>query len=89
MSGGSTICPDTESRCDRPSRRSINPWGMASLSIEIPACRPMIASTRFVCAHESIAHPLFKRAFIRASARDAVGRMTRNQKKKNAGKKLC
>lgn len=28
--------------------------------------------TRFVCAHESIAHPDFKRAFIRASARDAV-----------------
>ena len=28
--------------------------------------------TRFVCAHESIAHPRFKRAFIRASARDAV-----------------
>jgi enoyl-[acyl-carrier protein] reductase II len=28
--------------------------------------------TRFVCAEESIAHPLFKRAFIRASARDAV-----------------
>jgi enoyl-[acyl-carrier protein] reductase II len=28
--------------------------------------------TRFVCAQESIAHPLFKRAFIRASARDAV-----------------
>jgi enoyl-[acyl-carrier protein] reductase II len=28
--------------------------------------------TRFVCARESIAHPLFKRAFIRASARDAV-----------------
>jgi enoyl-[acyl-carrier protein] reductase II len=28
--------------------------------------------TRFVCANESIAHPLFKRAFIRASARDAV-----------------
>jgi enoyl-[acyl-carrier protein] reductase II len=28
--------------------------------------------TRFVCAHESIAHPLFKRAFIRAAARDAV-----------------
>jgi enoyl-[acyl-carrier protein] reductase II len=28
--------------------------------------------TRFVCAKESIAHPLFKRAFIRASARDAV-----------------
>jgi enoyl-[acyl-carrier protein] reductase II len=28
--------------------------------------------TRFVCAHESIAHPDFKRAFIRAAARDAV-----------------
>src|SRR5713226_3209147 len=28
--------------------------------------------TRFVCAHESIAHPRFKRAFIRAAARDAV-----------------
>lgn len=28
--------------------------------------------TRFVCAGESIAHPRFKRAFIRATARDAV-----------------
>ena len=28
--------------------------------------------TRFVCATESIAHPNFKRAFIRASARDAI-----------------
>jgi enoyl-[acyl-carrier protein] reductase II len=28
--------------------------------------------TRFVCAHECIAHPKFKQAFIRASARDAV-----------------
>lgn len=28
--------------------------------------------TRFVCAHESIAHPNFKKAFIRASARDAT-----------------
>ena len=28
--------------------------------------------TRFVCAYESIAHPRFKRAFIRAGARDAV-----------------
>ena len=28
--------------------------------------------TRFVCAEESIAHPRFKQAFIRASARDAV-----------------
>ena len=28
--------------------------------------------TRFVCARESIAHPRFKQAFIRADARDAV-----------------
>ena len=28
--------------------------------------------TRFVCARESIAHPRFKQAFLRASARDAV-----------------
>src|SRR3546814_2683919 len=28
--------------------------------------------TRFVCADESIAHPNFKKAFIRASARDDV-----------------
>ncbi|MGB8182618.1 MAG: nitronate monooxygenase family protein [Stellaceae bacterium] len=28
--------------------------------------------TRFVCAHESIAHPKFKQAFLRAAARDAV-----------------
>lgn len=28
--------------------------------------------TRFVCANESIAHPNFKKAFLRASSRDAV-----------------
>jgi enoyl-[acyl-carrier protein] reductase II len=28
--------------------------------------------TKFVCAHESIAHPNFKKAFINANARDAV-----------------
>jgi len=28
--------------------------------------------TRFVCAKESIAHPKFKKAFIRAAARDAI-----------------
>lgn len=31
--------------------------------------------TRFVCATESIAHPNFKRSFLRASARDAVSSM--------------
>ncbi|HEY9092001.1 nitronate monooxygenase [Parasphingorhabdus sp.] len=28
--------------------------------------------SRFVCAHESIAHPNFKKAFIRGNARDAI-----------------
>ena len=28
--------------------------------------------TRFVCAHESLAHPNFKKAFLRASSRDAM-----------------
>jgi enoyl-[acyl-carrier protein] reductase II len=28
--------------------------------------------TRFVCAHECIAHPNFKKAFLRAAARDAI-----------------
>jgi enoyl-[acyl-carrier protein] reductase II len=28
--------------------------------------------TRLVCAHECIAHPAFKKAFLRASARDAI-----------------
>src|SRR5215469_6347086 len=28
--------------------------------------------TRFVCAHESVANPRFKQAFVRAAARDAV-----------------
>ena len=32
----------------------------------------MQLGTRFVCAHELIAHPRFKQAFIRAGARDAV-----------------
>lgn len=31
--------------------------------------------TRFVCAYESIAHPRFKQAFMRAGARDAVPSM--------------
>ncbi len=43
----------------------------------IVSCLEMGASgvqlgTRFVCAHESIAHPNFKKAYIRAAARDAI-----------------
>lgn len=46
--------------------------GEAMLSyIEMGAAGVQLG-TRFVCAHESIAHPRFKRAFIRAAARDAV-----------------
>lgn len=45
--------------------------GEAILSfLELGAAGVQIG-TRFVCATESIAHPEFKRAFIRASARDA------------------
>jgi enoyl-[acyl-carrier protein] reductase II len=39
--------------------------------LEMGACGVQLG-TRFACATESIAHPLFKKAFFRASARDAV-----------------
>jgi len=39
--------------------------------LEMGACGVQLG-TRFACASESIAHPAFKRAFFRASARDAV-----------------
>ncbi len=39
--------------------------------LEMGACGVQLG-TRFACASESIAHPLFKKAFFRASARDAV-----------------
>ncbi|MBI0538863.1 2-nitropropane dioxygenase [Roseomonas sp. KE2513] len=46
--------------------------GEALLSyLEMGAAGAQIG-TRFVCATESIAHPLFKRAFIRGNARDAL-----------------
>jgi len=46
--------------------------GEAILSfLEMGAAGSQLGS-RFVCAAESIAHPNFKRAFLRASARDAV-----------------
>ena len=41
----------------------------AYLSLGASGCQ---LGTRFVCAEESIAHPLFKDAFIRAQSRDAV-----------------
>lgn len=52
--------------------------------------------TRFVCATESIAHPNFKKAFLRASARDAVASVQIDQRLpvipvralKNAGSEL-
>jgi enoyl-[acyl-carrier protein] reductase II len=46
--------------------------GEALLSfLEMGAAGAQIG-TRFVCASESIAHPSFKRAFIRGAARDAL-----------------
>ncbi len=41
----------------------------AYLSLGASGCQ---LGTRFVCAEESIAHPLFKDAFIRANSRDAM-----------------
>ena len=45
--------------------------GMIAAYLEMGACGVQLG-TRFACASESIAHPDFKRAFFRASARDAV-----------------
>ena len=42
--------------------------------LEMGACGVQLG-TRFACATESIAHPDFKKAFFRASARDAIASM--------------
>jgi len=44
---------------------------MIAAYLEMGACGVQLG-TRFACASESIAHPLFKKAFFRASARDAI-----------------
>jgi enoyl-[acyl-carrier protein] reductase II len=46
--------------------------GEAILSLLEMGASGVQLGTRFVCASESIAHPRFKQAFIRAAARDAV-----------------
>jgi enoyl-[acyl-carrier protein] reductase II len=46
--------------------------GEAILSLLEMGASGVQLGTRFVCATESIAHPHFKKAFIRAAARDAV-----------------
>ncbi len=46
--------------------------GEAILSLLEMGASGVQLGTRFVCATESIAHPIFKQAFIRAAARDAV-----------------
>jgi enoyl-[acyl-carrier protein] reductase II len=46
--------------------------GEAILSLLEMGAAGVQLGTRFVCAAESIAHPKFKHAFIRAAARDAV-----------------
>jgi enoyl-[acyl-carrier protein] reductase II len=45
--------------------------GLISGYLEMGAAGVQLG-TRFVCAYECIAHPNFKKAFIRASARDAI-----------------
>ena len=45
--------------------------GLVASYLEMGAAGVQLG-TRFVCAHESIAHPNFKAAFLRANARDAV-----------------
>jgi enoyl-[acyl-carrier protein] reductase II len=45
--------------------------GLIACYLEMGAAGVQLG-TRFVCAHESIAHPNFKAAFLRANARDAV-----------------
>ena len=49
----------------------IGPGGLIAGYLEMGAVGVQLG-TRFVCATECIAHPNFKKAFIRASARDAV-----------------
>lgn len=49
----------------------ISRGGMIASYLEMGASGVQLG-TRFVCAHESIAHPNFKSAFLRANARDAV-----------------
>ncbi len=49
----------------------ISRGGMIASYLEMGAAGVQLG-TRFVCAHESIAHPNFKAAFLRANARDAV-----------------
>ena len=49
----------------------ISRGGMMASYLEMGAVGVQLG-TRFVCAHESIAHPNFKAAFLRANARDAV-----------------
>jgi enoyl-[acyl-carrier protein] reductase II len=57
-------------------RRSSWPAASAAARRSCPISRWAPAGcqlgTRFVCARESVAHPKFKQAFIRAAARDAM-----------------
>src|SRR5207244_1249497 len=57
-----TSCWPAASRAGPRSSASVPEGGASGVQL----------GTRLICAHESIAHADFKRAFIRASARDAV-----------------
>ena len=60
----STTCRSSSPAASAAARRSLAYLEMGAAGVQL--------GTRFVCAHESIAHPRFKQAFIRAGARDAV-----------------
>ena len=57
-------CRSSSPAASAAARRSLAYLEMGAAGVQL--------GTRFVCAHESIAHPRFKQAFIRAGARDAV-----------------
>ena len=51
--------------------RAMEEGGLIAGYLEMGAAGVQLG-TRFVCANECVAHPNFKKAFIRASARDAI-----------------
>ena len=57
-----------------PRRPGIGKGAAIASYLEMGAAGVQLG-TRFVCASESIAHPNFKKAFIRASAREAIASM--------------
>ncbi len=64
-------CPTLPTRCRCSWRGGIGRGEAIAAYLDMGAAGVQLG-TRFACATESIAHPNFKKAFLRASARDAV-----------------